>query len=126
VARHPELYLIREPLAADEANMDRVHEWERERGGVLWIDARVREVYDRGHIPGALLLNEMEYDTLMFEHLEKLSAATQPILIYCDAQKCDQSRVIAKKLRDLGLTDLWILRGGWQAWQADHATARAQ
>jgi len=52
----------------------------------------------------------------MFEMVDLLSSNTKPIIIYCDSQKCDQSRLIAEKLRDLGNQDIRVLRGGWQAW----------
>jgi rhodanese-related sulfurtransferase len=114
--RAPALYLFEEAVAEDEVNMAMVRELER-TGGVLWIDARTRAEFDKGHVPGARLLNPENWETEMYEMVDVLASNTKPIVIYCDSQKCDQSRLIAERLRDLGNQDVRVLRGGWQAWE---------
>jgi rhodanese-related sulfurtransferase len=114
--RAPALYLFEETVAEDEVNLRMALDLES-KGGVLWIDARSRAEFEKSHVPGAHLLNAEEWETLMFEMVDVLSSNTKPIIIYCDSQKCDQSRLIAEKLRDLGNQDIRVLRGGWQAWQ---------
>lgn len=88
------------------------------KGDVLWIDARTRERYDQEHIPGALLLNEYERDQLLLEHLEKLQVSGKPIVIYCDAMKCEASHQMRDYLmKNVGLPEVWVLTGGWPAWK---------
>ena len=50
-----------------------------DRGGVLVVDVRPREVYDRGHIPGAVSipLDDLE------AHLDRLAREKRPIVTYC-------------------------------------------
>jgi 3-mercaptopyruvate sulfurtransferase SseA len=115
--RAPAWYLAQEKLADDEVSLATIGQ--RWQGRVLWIDARLREVYDKAHVPGALLLNEQELDMLLTEHIEKLQDNKLPVIIYCDGHACQASRKIrAYLMRNMGLTDVWVLHGGWPAWQS--------
>ena len=121
--RAPALHLVEDTsVLEDEVTISTASDWESQ-GGVLWIDARVRTEYEKEHIPGALLISEQELDALIFENLDALQANTKPIVVYCDGQKCDASRKVAEKLRDIGLADVKVLKGGWQAWQARAAAS---
>ena len=115
--RAPAWYLAQEQLAENEVSLAMIEQ--RWQGKVLWIDARLREVYDKAHVPGALLLNEQELDALLTEHIEKLQDNKLPIVIYCDGHACQASRKMRSYLtQTMGLTDVWVLHGGWAAWQA--------
>lgn len=118
---HPEapaLYLHLDTRVAEgEVTLAQVRAMEA-AGGVLWIDARARSEFEKGHVPGAILLNEQEWESLMFEAVETLSRNDKPIIIYCDAQRCDASHRLAEKLRDLGQSEIHVLAGGWNAWQS--------
>ena len=114
--RAPHWYEQQEPLAADEVTLEMIQE--RWPGGVLWVDARVREAYEKAHIPEAMLLNEQEADALLFEHIEKLQGGAKPIVVYCDGHACQASRKMAKYLRErLPGAEIYVLHGGWSAWQ---------
>jgi rhodanese-related sulfurtransferase len=92
---------------------------ERWNGDVLWIDARIQEQFDAGHVPGALLLNEQKFDEQLFGHLDALQANTKPIIIYCSAAKCEASRHVLERLKQtLPVENAFVLKGGWQALQA--------
>jgi rhodanese-related sulfurtransferase len=114
----PAWYVEDETPADGEVSMSQVREqW---NGDVLWIDARTRERYNADHIPGALLLNEYERDDLLLEHLDKLQTSGKPIIVYCDAMKCEASHVIRTFLTEnVGLPDVWVLTGGWPAWKGE-------
>lgn len=85
--------------------------------GVLWIDARPREQYEMGHIPGALLINEQERDRLMFDAFEKLQSNTLPVVVYCSSQSCDASRRMKEFLKErVAVSEIFLLKGGWKAW----------
>ncbi len=121
---HPEapaLYLYMDTQAAEgEVTIARAQELER-TVGVLWIDARVRPEYEKGHVPGALLINEQEWDSLISDAFETIARNEKPIIVYCDAQQCDASHNIAEKLRNLGQPDVHVLAGGWNAWKSAQA-----
>jgi len=116
----PELYLVSERAGPDEITVTDAMALEKKEG-VLWIDARRREQFDKGHIPGAMLLNTYEWDDLMLPVINALSdGPRRPVIIYCDAQKCSASRELREKIINFGLGEFEIrlLHGGWPAWQA--------
>ncbi len=118
--RAPAWYLAQETLAEDEVSLASIEQ--RWQGKVLWIDARLREIYNKGHVPGALLLNEQELDALLTEHFERLQDNKLPIVIYCDGHACQASRKMrAYLMQTVGLTNVWVLHGGWPAWQVSNA-----
>lgn len=91
--------------------------------GVIWLDARRREAFEKEHIPGALPLNEAEWENLIEEAFSTIAEAPpeKPIIVYCDGQACEASRRVRDKLINdtpLGDRPLFILHGGWPAWQA--------
>ena len=114
--RAPAWYLAEEPLADDEVSMVAISE--RWKGDVFWIDARTSEEFRVRHVPGAISLNEQNFDQTLFDHLERLQDNAKPIIIYCGSEKCQASKKIKQALLDrLPLEDVFILKGGWQAWQ---------
>lgn len=116
----PELYLISERAAPDEITPADALALEK-KDGVIWLDARRREQFDKGHIPGALLLNIFEWDDLMLPVINVLSdEPRRTVVIYCDAQKCSASRELRGKIINFGLGefDIRVLHGGWPAWKA--------
>lgn len=84
---------------------------------VLWVDARPAEAYVSGHIPGAIALNEDEWERL----LPSLLSVWQPgqrIVVYCDSSDCATSQAVALRLqRELQIETVAVLRGGWKSWQ---------
>jgi rhodanese-related sulfurtransferase len=83
---------------------------------VLWVDARGRAEFSRGHIPDAVLLNEDEWDRLVPAFL----AAWVPekfVVVYCDGGSCEASHAVARRLREeLKIENVHVLKGGWTAW----------
>jgi rhodanese-related sulfurtransferase len=115
--RAPALYLVEEPLKADEVGLKEIQQ--RWQGDVIWLDARPRDQFDAGHIPGARLLNEQGFEAQLLEMLDTLQATTKPIIIYCGGQKCEASRHVREKLLSMVPVEAcFILKGGWPTWQA--------
>ena len=114
--RAPAWYLTEAPLAEDEVSMKVIDErWKRD---VLWIDARITEQFEVEHVPDAISLNEQNFDSMLFDHLEKLQDNTKPVIIYCGTEKCQSSRKIKDALIErLPLENVFVLKGGWQAWK---------
>ena len=83
---------------------------------VLWVDARSRSQYEREHVPQAVLLNEDEWSRQFAAVLDQWQPG-RPLVVYCDSQACHASQQVAKRLRESGLSPVYVLRGGWKAWQ---------
>ena len=86
----------------------------------LWIDARAEEQFAGGHVPGAMLLNEDDWNTL----LPKVLAVWSPgrkLVVYCSRQTCNASHEVAERLRnEAGLKNVFVLQGGWEEWQKNN------
>jgi rhodanese-related sulfurtransferase len=114
--RTPALYLVEEPLQPDEITLKDVTQ--RWKGDVLWLDARPKDQFAAGHIPGARPLNEQSFDEQLFDMLDLLQTNTKPIIIYCGGQKCEASRHVREKLLSrVPVEQCFVLKGGFPAWQ---------
>ncbi len=86
---------------------------------VLWLDARGNKDFLAGHIPGAMQLNEDNWDELFMEFLQ--SGRWTPgkrIVVYCGSSGCHASHSVAEKLRkNAGIPNVWVLKHGWEAWK---------
>lgn len=89
------------------------------RGPILWIDARPAAEFARGHVPDAVNLPEAEWESRITEVLVRWEDGRR-VIVYCSESGCLASRHVAERLRgkDYGLRDVWVLHGGWGAWQA--------
>jgi len=86
----------------------------------LWIDARSTNSYEKQHIPGAILLNETEWEQLLAGFLAVWQPGTK-VVVYCDSQTCDASQAVALRLqRELQITEIYVLKGGWTTWLKNH------
>jgi 3-mercaptopyruvate sulfurtransferase SseA len=113
----PAWYLVEAPLKDDEVTLERVNG--EFAGQVLWLDARPEEQFNAGHIPGARLLNEQGFDGQLFELIEGLQTNLLPVVIYCGGEKCEASRKVKERLlSSFPLENVWVLKGGWKAWEA--------
>lgn len=84
---------------------------------VLWIDARSAEAFTHGHIPGAIRLTENEWESLLLPVMETWTPG-QPVIVYCDQETCNASAAVAARLqRELPIETIYVLKGGWSAWQ---------
>ena len=87
-----------------------------ESGGRV-IDARTKELFAEGHIPGALLLDYYQLGTYCDRVLPLLSPEER-IMIYCSEPSCEDSELLAKELHSFGYRNLLVFKGGFAEWQA--------
>lgn len=102
--------------AVPQVSLATVESW----SNVLWLDARSSEAFATQHIPGAVSLNENEWNNLIPGFL----AQWQPdrrVVVYCDTERCNASQEVALRLqRELAVTEVYVLKDGWGAWQEAH------
>ena len=84
---------------------------------VLWIDARSSQEYEKRHISHAVLLNEDQWDQLLGDALDHWRPG-QPVVVYCDSRFCKASLGVARRLREEGVNPVYVLKGGWETWEA--------
>ncbi len=103
-----------EPLAPGEVRLATARMWGDQ---VQWVDARSRAKFERTHIPGALLLNEDEWDKLVGPFLDAWDA-DKTLIVYCDGGSCEASQAVAERIRtELKIGGVYVLKGGWAAWE---------
>ena len=83
--------------------------------GASVIDARRKEDFDEGHIPGALLFDYYDMGRYRDRVLSVLSNERE-IVVYCSEATCDDSELLAKELYLLGFTKLFVFKGGFAEW----------
>ena len=84
---------------------------------VLWVDARPDDQFARGHVPGAVQLNEDHWNDLLRGILTAW-APERKVVVYCSRQSCNLSHEVAERLRkEAGLTNVYVLDGGWEEWE---------
>lgn len=84
-----------------------------------FVDPRKVEQFEAGHIPGAL---NIEYapskpnQPLTAEALEKEVPKNEPVVFYCNAEKCDRSSWGAALALEWGWKEVYYFRDGYPAW----------
>jgi rhodanese-related sulfurtransferase len=76
---------------------------------VLWIDTGSRAEYSESHIPGAMILNEDEWNNQIESVINRWTPQTR-IVVYCH-QDC-RSYHVAQRLREYGLENIYIIIPG--------------
>jgi len=104
----------------DEQIQTLFHDPRYEQGGIIFIDARNDEEYERGHIPGAYHLDHM-YAAKYLGAVLPACGLAQQIVVYCHGGDCELSEFAAELLRNsAGVPNekLFIYAGGINSWQA--------
>lgn len=88
-------------------------------GDVVFLDARRRSLYERGHVPGAYCLPRNDAATL--EAVLPAIQRASVIVIYCQGGNCEDSIFTAEDLIYRHAVDpalIYIYEGGWEEWVA--------
>jgi rhodanese-related sulfurtransferase len=101
---------------SDLVTVDVARDW---GAGVLWVDARPSDEFERGHIPDAISINEDRWGEALPEFLAKQWSPDKKIVVYCSAASCNLAEDVARRLRNEAKlpNEIRILKGGWEAWQ---------
>lgn len=101
-------------LAPGEVALSTAQSWKNK---VLWLDARSEKDFRENHIPGAILLNEDDWDALLSKVLDAWDK-DKIIVVYCSSRGCHASHEVARRLREeVRLPQVHVLKGGWETWQ---------
>jgi len=82
-----------------------------ETGNVILVDVRTQEEYNEKHIDGAILIPN---ETITDSQPAELPDKDADILVYCRSGK--RSSEAAKKLADMGYTNVYNMLGGINEW----------
>lgn len=95
-------------MSAQELNQMRI-------GGVVIVDARARELYQEGHLPGAISIPHNPLVCPDRATVEILKARKQVVVVYGDA-KSGNGISLARELHRQGVPMMAHLEGGFAAW----------
>jgi hypothetical protein len=71
-------------------------------GSALWIDARSPADFAQGHYPGATQLSDETFESQFGE-----------VMRICKPGGCEASKSMAKRLREAGFLEVYVLAEGW-------------
>ncbi len=83
---------------------------------VVLLDVRSKDIYDKGHLPGALSYPLIDFDEVLLKLLDIVKKDT-PILVYCSGVECSDSHTFATRLLALRFTQVRVYAGGFLEWQ---------
>jgi rhodanese-related sulfurtransferase len=83
---------------------------------VVFVDARSEEEFCEGHIPGAKLLTQDDFEDNISTFKQMVPADT-PLVTYCSGEGCGSSMEVAGLLKDEGYENTKIFLGGWEKWK---------
>ena len=82
---------------------------------VLFLDARPRNVFKRGRIPGAVCFPEESFDSLI-QGFKDSVPLDRPLVTYCSGEECRSSDLLAQELQKAGYKYIHLFFGGWVEW----------
>lgn len=103
------------PLYPIPASLDAVRHLLKD--GALPVDARSRQNYDQGHLPGAYSLPLARVDSLLDAFCSQVPVDL-PLVVYCSGKDCPDGFDLAKRLITEGYRTVWVFGGGFAAWHA--------
>ncbi|MCP4332786.1 MAG: rhodanese-like domain-containing protein [Gammaproteobacteria bacterium] len=82
-------------------------------GDAIFIDVRLKSIFDRGHIPGAINIpiNHFNGNTL-----SEAVSKDQAIVTYCYGIHCDYSNQASNKALTWGYRKVYYFMKGYPAW----------
>lgn len=84
-------------------------------GEVIFVDARSREEYEAGSIPGAVSLGVDEFEEKVSSFLELIPRDTM-LVVFCTGRGCESSLEVAALLRQAGFPHIYLFFEGWEEW----------
>lgn len=97
-----------------EINGTQLKEWYRKNAPMIVLDARCKENFKGGMLPGAKWLSA---DTSTDEEIRALLPSKDTLIVtYCCDQDCQASRRLAVRLKAMGYNHVYIYTGGLTDW----------
>lgn len=84
-------------------------------GSALFVDVRSQDMYNAGHIPGAVSLPLGDFEQRMETFVADVSP-TQPIVTYCSGRLCQDSHMAAQRLLERGFENVVVYIDGFPGW----------
>lgn len=86
-------------------------------GNVNIVDARARDKFAEGHLPGAVRLELKDFMDSVPAKLGLLDRSKM-VIVYCGGGHCDESERVAEQLEGSGFKPIFIIHDGFPGWKA--------
>jgi len=93
--------------------------WAERPAGVVFLDVREADEFAAGHLPGARNIPHQAVDSLIPE-----LPHDRPVVLYC-IHSAHRAPAAARRLRERGFPNAYVMEGGIVAWQAGGQEIRA-
>jgi len=92
----------------------------------LFVDARKPDLYEEGHIPGAMQCDPYEPDDALSSIVARANGVER-VIVYCGGGDCEDSIFMCRELVDAGLSydSIFLYPGGWNEWSTNKMPAQA-
>ena len=84
-------------------------------GSALFVDVRSQDMFDAGHIPGAVSLPLGDFESRLEAFAADVSPK-QPIVTYCSGRLCQDSHTAAQLLMERGFENVVVFIDGFPGW----------
>ncbi len=88
-----------------------------ERQDCTVVDVRVKEIFDQGHLPGAISLPLAEFDEVVGDFFVD-HPPEACVVLYCSGRECLDSHRFAERLVEFGYVNVRVFSGGFSDWKA--------
>jgi rhodanese-related sulfurtransferase len=112
-AQKDEKYTPDRPFAMPVEKQDVI---ELIEAGAIPVDARARDFFAEGHLPGARSLPADEIDSALGPFLKNVPLQSK-IIVYCSGYGCPDSEDVAIRLMKAGFSNVMVYEGGFPEWQ---------
>ncbi len=93
-----------------------------EQGIADFIDARLKEDFEAGHIPGAFSMPPRSFNATEPPAIQAGLIApdeSRVVIVYCEGGDCDASHIVAERLAELNFPRIHIMVDGFPGWEAE-------
>lgn len=84
--------------------------------GAVFIDTRKDSDWEAGRVPGAVHIN-VKKPQFNVDAIQDYVSFDQPVVSYCNAEKCHRAFKGAKKLVGFGYKNVYYFRSGFPSWK---------
>ena len=86
----------------------------------LFVDARKPDLYEEGHIPGAVQCDPYEPDDALDNVVARASGVDR-VIVYCGGGDCEDSIFMCRELVNASVPydSIFLYPGGWKEWTAN-------
>ena len=85
----------------------------------IFVDARKADLFNEGHIPGAVHCDSYEPQGSI-ENVVARAGGVERVIVYCGGGDCEDSVFMCRELIEAGVPNetLFLYSGGWSEWTA--------